>query len=81
MDGDLDLGRVGDIAQLSVDGTEIGVRMWAPYAFDLDAGLAGRSVTIEVRVTNSMANEYDGVKRPSGLMGPVELIAPEVRPT
>ena len=70
----LDLGNVGDIAELYVDGERVGVRMWSPYVFDLthlDAGVH----QFEVRVTNSMANEYEGAQRPSGMMGPVRIIS------
>jgi hypothetical protein len=69
----LDLGSVGDLADVWVNGASLGFRGWAPYLFDLgNACVAGRN-RIEVRVTNSMANAYDGLQRPSGLMGPVQV--------
>ena len=71
----LDLGQVGDSAAVFLDGQEVGVRMWAPYRVCLGSGLAPGTYRLEVRVTNSMANEYEGSQRPSGLMGPVTLIA------
>ena len=69
----LDLGAVGDIAQLFLDGERQGTVMWAPYRLNLGALTPGRHA-IEVRVTNSMANSYDGRQMPSGLMGPVTLL-------
>ena len=69
----LDLGIVGDIAELLIDGERVGVRMWAPYRLSLGSVTPGRH-EIEVRITNSMSNEYDGRQMPSGLIGPVSLI-------
>ncbi len=70
----LDLGQVGDIAEVFVDGESKGVRMWSPYHFDLGSETISGLHQLEVRVTNSMANEYNGAQMPSGLIGPVELI-------
>jgi len=65
----LDLGQVGDIAEVTVNGHPAGVRAWAPYV--LPVALREGENTLEVRVTNSMANAYDGLQLPSGLLGPV----------
>lgn len=70
----LDLGEVGDIAEVFLDGERCGVRMWAPYEVWLGGPLAPGRHALEVRVTNTMANAYEGAQRPSGLMGPVRLI-------
>jgi hypothetical protein len=71
----IDLGRVGDIAEVRLNNRLVGVRAWAPYILDL-AG-AGRPGTnrLEVRITNSVANAYNGRQMPSGLIGPVCLRA------
>jgi len=68
----LDLGTVGDIADVTLNGQPAGVRAWAPYVLEID-GLREGENTLEVRVTNSMANTYDGLQLPSGLLGPVTL--------
>ena len=70
----LDLGQVGDSVAVCLDGQQVGVRMWAPYRVCLGSGLAPRTYSLEVLVTNSMANEYEGSQRPSGLLGPITLI-------
>ncbi len=70
----LDLGDVGDIAEVLVDGKSVGSRLWAPHVVPLGPVEAGMH-EVEVRVTNSMANEFEGMQLPSGLMGPVTLIA------
>lgn len=69
----LDLGVVGDIAECRVDGNVVGAAMWAPHHLALPAGDGSRQ-RIEVHVTNSMANEYEGAQMPSGLLGPVRLL-------
>ena len=69
----LDLGRVGDIAEVRVNGQPVGLRAWAPYVLRIDGACRAGVNTLEVRVTNSMANAYDGLQMPSGLMGPVVL--------
>ncbi|MDB6167210.1 MAG: hypothetical protein JWM88_74 [Verrucomicrobia bacterium] len=69
----IDLGRVGDIAEVWVNERRIGVRAWAPYVLDLGGACRAGTNQLEVRVTNSMANSCDGRQLPSGLMGPVSL--------
>ena len=76
----IDLGAVGDIAEVILDGNPAGVRMWAPYEVGFAGPVAAGRHRIEVRVTNSMANEYEGAQRPSGLIGPVRLILRRRRP-
>ena len=76
----IDLGGVGDIAEVIVDGSSEGVRMWAPYEVFFTGPVAAGRHRIEVRVTNSMANEYEGAQLPSGLIGPVHLILRRRRP-
>ena len=70
----IDLGQVGDIAEVFLDGESRGVRMWAPYCFHLGKRFTSGSLQLEVRITNSMANEYNGAQMPSGLIGPVRLL-------
>jgi hypothetical protein len=69
----LDLGSVGEAARVTVNGHDLGARLWAPYRFVLKDVLHRGENRIVVRVTNSMANAYDGRRLPSGLMGPVVI--------
>jgi len=69
----LDLGAVGDIADVRVNGRALGVRAWAPYVLPVGGVLQPGPNDIEVRVTNSLANAYYGRQMPSGLLGPVRL--------
>jgi hypothetical protein len=70
----LDLGEVGDIAEAFVNGARVGVVAWSPYVLPLGSQLREGANRLEVHVTNSMANEYDGKQMPSGLIGPVQLL-------
>ena len=71
---EIDLGRVGDSAVVAVNGTPVGSALWAPYRITRggSAWRAGRNL-LQIQVTNSAANSYEGAMRPSGLMGPVYL--------
>ncbi|MFE5342739.1 hypothetical protein ACFQ80_21135 [Isoptericola sp. NPDC056578] len=68
----LDLGVVGEAATVRVDGGVVGHAMSAPYVVDLGV-LAPGTRTLDVLVSNSAANYYEGDRRPSGLLGPVTL--------
>ena len=74
---ELDLGAVGEAAEVWVNGQPAGCALWAPYVVRTPAAAwhPGRN-RIEVAVTNSAANTYDGALRPSGLLGPVRLRLP-----
>ncbi|MEZ4712877.1 MAG: glycosyl hydrolase [Caldilineaceae bacterium] len=64
----LDLGRVGDIAEVHINDKPVGVRAWAPYVLRIDAACQSGDNQLEVRVTNSAANFYEGMQAPSGLL-------------
>ena len=78
----LDLGRVHATAAVRVNGTPAGIRLAAPYAFDISDLLRAGENSIEVTVHNTLANHYsvgyptnfvyDG-QTVSGLFGPVTL--------
>lgn len=73
----IDLGEVGDLAQVFIDDRERGVALWAPYRLEL-GNLCQGFHDLEIRVTNSMANACEGIQRASGLLSPVRLV---LRPT
>ena len=70
----LDLGQIGDIAEIRIDGSPVALRLWAPYRIPLPSQDPGVH-QLEIRVTNSMANAFEGIQAPSGLIGPLSLIA------
>jgi hypothetical protein len=68
-----DLGQVGDIAEVALNGATVGSRAWAPYVWPIDEICRAGDNQLEVRVTNSMANRLEGLQRPSGLLGPISI--------
>ncbi|SEG75746.1 alpha-L-rhamnosidase [Actinacidiphila yanglinensis] len=71
----LDLGEVRDVAEITVNGTGLPPRLWAPYRVDVTDALRAGDNVVRVRVTNTGANAH-GDPEPSGLLGPV-LLRPE----
>ena len=83
----LDLGDVRGTAEVSVNGKPVGVRILAPYRFDITEIVAtsdGADLEIEVGVTNTLGPYLDAVsptqfvfygQKISGLFGPVRLMA------
>ncbi|MFK3937373.1 hypothetical protein ACI2JA_07645 [Alkalihalobacillus sp. NPDC078783] len=70
----LDAGALFEIAELWINETHIGNKLWAPYQFVIPDGLLKKGLNKFVLiVTNSKANEMDRVARESGLLGPVLL--------
>ena len=81
----LDLGRVGDVACVSVNGHELAPMLIYPYAADITAELADGVNALEIRVTNTLRNGMIGAgmfqgprnRALSGLVGPVRLMGRE----
>jgi hypothetical protein len=68
----LDLGEVHEVAEVEVNGSRIGSRLWPPYRADVTAALRPGRNRVRVRVTNTGAN-VRGQALASGLLGPVTL--------
>ncbi len=56
----LDLGRVGDIAEVSVNGHALGQLWKAPYQVDVTSALQPGDNRIEIKVTNEWTNRIAG---------------------
>lgn len=69
----LALGIVGEMAEVYINDRSIGVKMWAPYEFDITEFLADGIFKIGVDVTNSISNAMAKTKVSSGLLGPVTI--------
>ena len=69
----LDLGQVGEQAEVYLNGEYVGCRLWAPYRIDLTNHLGCGINRLTVAVTNSLANKYSDKLQPSGLLGRVTL--------
>ncbi len=74
----LDLGEVGEIAALRVNGKSAGVRIAPPYVFDISKMVRAGENVIELDVTNTAQAKWtDGFSRGdavSGLLGPVRVL-------
>jgi hypothetical protein len=94
----LDLGAVGDIAQVSVNGKKVGTAWHAPFRVDIGPAVHAGENSVEVKVANLWVNRLigdeqpgavkttfvtiptyktDAPLRPSGLIGPVQILASE----
>ena len=92
----LDLGQVGDVADVRVNGVPIGAAWHAPYRMELGSAAHAGTNLLEVRVANLWVNRLigdaqpgatkitftvaptyrpDAPLRPSGLIGPVGIVA------
>jgi hypothetical protein len=60
----LDLGRVGDVAEVRVNGTLAGTAWKAPWTVEIGSAAKSGSNTIEVRVANLWVNRLIGDKQP-----------------
>jgi len=71
----LDLGEVGDIAEVLINDQPVGLCAWAPYRLRINGQCSAGRNLLTVNVTNSIANRYEGLQLPSGILGPVRLLA------
>ena len=76
----LDLGRVGQTAKVTVNGTEVGIRLTAPYTYPVSGMLRKGENTVTIEVANTLVGKVRDYFsffmpiHPSGLMGPVKLL-------
>ena len=75
----LDLGEVGSTAEVSLNGKNLGVRVYPPYRFNISDAVIDGDNSLEITVTNTCVfAERDNFSRylpirASGIMGPVSL--------
>ena len=74
----LDFGHVKEFATVILNIKDIGTRLWRPFRNKVpkDLLLKGTNV-LEIKVTNSLANEFGKHWLPSGLSEEIKLIANE----
>lgn len=69
----LDLGKVYEIATVTLNGKAAGVKLWAPFTFDVTGLVKEGENELMVEVNNTIANRLCNLSLDSGLMGPVRL--------
>jgi hypothetical protein len=76
----IDLGNVVSTAELWLNGNRVGLRMCAPWTFDVTPYLKIGKNELSVKVYNTAYNQYLSIptrynaKQESGIMGPVRLL-------
>ena len=71
----LNAGRVGDLLEVEVNGSEMGVCAWLPYRVEITSRvLPGRNLVV-LKATNSARNLFEGPDKtcPSGLLEKVNI--------
>jgi len=68
----LDLGKVCHVAEVWVNGKQVGERLWGPYVYDVSKAIRSGKNEIRVRVANLINNSYGDIQE-SGLFGPVTV--------
>jgi hypothetical protein len=58
----LDLGRVGDVAEVTLNGQAVGVAWMQPYHLDVSGAVRNGTNHFEVLVTNTLINYVSGLK-------------------
>ena len=77
----LELGRVGQTAKVTVNGADAGIRIVPPYVYPISHLIREGENTVTVEVANTLVGKVrDGFSYhmpipPSGLLGPVKLLA------
>ena len=56
----LDLGRVGDLAEVTINGRDVGELWKAPWTIELGDALKPGENTLEIKVTNEWTNRIAG---------------------
>jgi hypothetical protein len=71
----LSAGKVGDLLEVEVNGSPMGVRPWPPYSVEVTSALCPRSNLLILKVANSGRNFFEGPdsNHPSGLLSEVWL--------
>ncbi|MBQ9922689.1 MAG: hypothetical protein IJO52_10910, partial [Clostridia bacterium] len=65
---------VCEVCSARLNGKELGVKLWAPYTFDVSGMLCDGDNVLEITVTNPASNKYDNDGAKSGLIGPVCIL-------
>jgi hypothetical protein len=63
-----------DVCEVSVNGSELLIAPWAPYRFDVSGLLKRGKNRFEIRVTNTLINVLEGVRKPSGVSSPPRIV-------
>lgn len=69
----LDMGAVAEQAEVYLNDSYVGYRLWKPYAIDVTDHIRNGKNSLRIEVTNSLANKYSKERLSSGLLDRVVL--------
>ena len=75
----IDLGQLGDIAEVRVNGKSVGTAWWPPYQLNISAAIQAGTNTLDVKVANVWINRMIGDAQP-GAEKIAFVTAPTYRP-
>ncbi len=71
----LDLGMVKEFATVVLNENNIGTRLWRPFRYEIPEDLLLKEENVlEIKVTNSLANQYGKQTLRSGLSEEITLV-------
>ncbi|EHS57545.1 glycosylhydrolase-like jelly roll fold domain-containing protein [Paenibacillus sp. Aloe-11] len=76
----IDLGRVYEVAEVTINGRYLGVKICPPYIFEVGDALRKGKNEIIIEVTNNLGKQEQDflsqymIQEPTGLLGPVRLL-------
>jgi len=71
----LELEKVGDLADIYVNDSHVGVRAWEPFEVEITDFVVAGENTVGIKVANSFQNFICHTPRPSGILGEVRIAA------
>jgi len=75
----IDLGQLGDIAEVRVNGKSVGTAWWPPYQLNISAAIQAGTNTLDVKIANVWINRMIGDAQP-GAEKIAFVTAPTYRP-
>ncbi|OPA73379.1 beta-galactosidase [Paenibacillus selenitireducens] len=70
----LEAEHIRETATLHVNGSDVGVRLWPPYAWDITPFIHEGQQNITLKVANTLENLYGKDPLPSGVLGQVKFV-------
>jgi len=77
----LELGQVGNLAEVELNGQVLGVTWMAPYRLDITRAVRAGANKLVVRVTNTLINRVSGMKTPPEVPAELQARLGKVKPS
>lgn len=63
-----------DIAEIRINGNNVGKILWKPYEFEITSFIKKGKNNLELRITNSIFNLLEGKPKASGILSPLKIV-------